>query len=1271
MPPGNPTAAADGARWAGPAALCVAGAITARAARSFFEKYLAEADISLGFQSENAFYYSFYSHLVRADSWWDGLCDLYADRLSEAPAEVNALRRFNIYQEALLGMAWRGAAAAVQSLGLAAAPDPARFYCASVFVAYFFGVLALLWNVRWNVWCVLVAGASYLNNLEDATHVAFMPPLRENFGIPLWFASCASLQWLHRQWSGARPSGLGAPRASLVLACSGFLLSWQFANFALSLQWAAVCAVAVSGATGWPFVVEVSRLYVVSVLLSSALRFGDLWAVRSVFFRLSLSAVVAGRILQAEKTRCDDRKHAAAPACLDSQLPSPARLLAALAAALGTAASVGWAARRLVARRDGEEALLDDAHIFEFVAFRFGLRPGPLGYHAALYEGQRSFSSPAWPDWEPLCTSLAAPAAALVAAVVLLKLLWRQRRRWCHDELACRDMFPEALLLALAGSVTPLFLVMLRYQILFVPHVVLLGSLAADSRLWPPRLRACGPLLGTGLRAAWLAVLLGRWVPRGPLEVRRGPHADELAERSDLLAWIAANTRDGDIVVSGMGLSALIRLHARRGVVCHPHYENTRLRERCHWVERINGWRSLKEYHGILRDRVLPGPWNSSGRILVAEKVQSCFGVDEAGRDVSEIIERNSPEQAEGVRGQKACEQLHLMAGGWAPPRGFQPLVVGRWYALVEVLEEPQRKGKPLQLSLESECRFARYLFEELSRSAEAQPFFLRLLGSHGQRAHELDVPCACAASYFWPPDVKVLVHRRALELRRGWADGALGCCELTPRAVDCLSAHARALHDAGDYMAAERYHGFATELLPGSAQPHGFRGFALLQDGRLEAALESFRRAAALEGSRASSTTGCGMVLALSGLGRFAEAREQLAAVARFDPRAGCMHAERGLRGLGASAELQPELEAYADLRLALRDYDGGISGWHSFLDSSASARYLTRRFRGSKVLFLGSADKHLNPALVSLKVLRRVHRCDWPAEFWIEAGELYRVDSAQREALALLGAELRVLPSPYAAWRGTFWHWRANLTQKWNQGPGADGKLQKYALKTLVLLLSSCSDCLFLDADNVALRAPSALFEGLAAHEAAVFWPDLWDEPAGSAAALWASLPPPAAPAHKTQESGQLVVRKSGRQALRALLLAALLAVRGDVFLEAIYGLEGGGLLCGYGDKDAFHLGFRLLGVPFRWGAPLPSVLVSSRDGSYVGQLQLGSDSGPLFLHGAHAKDNLMSLLRLGLDRCDFRSGQGGNLFRRQGRTTGVRHKLSQVRVDVLGRR
>ncbi|CAE8596285.1 unnamed protein product, partial [Polarella glacialis] len=117
------------------AAVLIAAGFSVRASDSFFSSVGGKHAID-SFQSENAFYYSFYKQVAESTSWAQALQLLREDSLSEAPFCINALRRFNIYQELVFGLAYR----CLYFLGL----DAAAFYCYCVFLVYGAGLLALL-----------------------------------------------------------------------------------------------------------------------------------------------------------------------------------------------------------------------------------------------------------------------------------------------------------------------------------------------------------------------------------------------------------------------------------------------------------------------------------------------------------------------------------------------------------------------------------------------------------------------------------------------------------------------------------------------------------------------------------------------------------------------------------------------------------------------------------------------------------------------------------------------------------------------------------------------------------------------------------------------------------------------------------------------------------------------------------------------------------------------------------------------------------------------
>ncbi|CAE7567570.1 dpy-19 [Symbiodinium sp. CCMP2592] len=1142
--------------------------IAARAASIFFGRQTS-SDVADSFGSENAFYYSFYRQFLDSS---DGFL---VDRYSEAPNSINALRRFNIYQELCLALLYQGMQSLTPSL-----PAAATFYCGGVFVLYGVGVFTLLWMAG-SIDAALLAAALYISCLKECSHVSWMPPLRENCAVPLWLLSCAALQDLHRRHE--QRTVTFREKLPLLLSFTGFLLLWQFSCFALLLQAGALHAMMLLQLISVDFLAVVSQLYVWSILLSSCLRLGDTWAVRSPLFCVSVASVVALRLY--------------------TERPRWQGLL------LGFVSWVAVAALLRLSLPPSE----DDAHIQSFLLFRVqGLLhdvlprlvavPGKLDYHAALYAGQRSFSSP----------SLRELPAPLFAAGLLGALA------------SIRCDFAAALRLFLGLATAPLFFLMLRYRMLFFPHLVLLGSSLAEipvGRFRRPLVVALLAMAEANLYRAGVS-----WSQGHQTQSRD----EEKVERERVMSWVRNHTSPEDILIGGMGTSALVRLHARRGIVCHPHYESARLRESCFWADKLVGHRSLAEYHDIISTKLLKG---ASRQAYVLVSLKDCFSVNEAGQSTSELVEMDEPWR---LTQPKTCDLLYRL-GFDGVPQGFQPRWLGRWYALLEVLADMKVPGKPLQPTSSRRCALGRYLLEEASEAEQARP----LLTSLSPKAlRKLPVACSCAAEMLGLSEVTHDAHARALQERDDPRAGAFGCCDVGPKFVACLSDKALRLMREASPSLAEIYFRKALEYTS-TPRAAGFLAFARLQAGMNREALATFRRTAELEGSSPTGTTFCGEASASAGLGDFDGAADAIRRADHADSRQRCSEHHAGLMRKAFEQPSQEWLRGYRKLQEAWGSV-GTVDGWRQFLQHPGVADSIQASIREgaekARVLFLGRPSVHLHSVVQILRVFREVHNLHWPAEFWIEAADASMLDDDASQRLQALGAVLRAVPSPQGEFPEDhpFWRWQARFAVHYRQNPEAVSRLRAYSLKPVVLALSDCDPCFFLDADNVPLRSPQELIPTLDEFPA-LFWPDFWSAPRTG---LWSSFP-----AAKSQESGQLMLRKTP-EVQEALLLAALLAVRLDIFLEAIYG-EQGHLMCGYGDKDVYQLAFRLLGVKFRMvGSSGPSVLVTA-GGDYAGLVQLDDDRQSLFAHASKAKERLWQLLQAdALQRCDLQEDQASNL-------------------------
>ncbi|EWC89041.1 hypothetical protein PFNF54_02163 [Plasmodium falciparum NF54] len=71
-----------------------------------FDRNYVEQKLSL--YSEESFYFSFYNDIVKSNTFGEGINYLLKDNRSEYPDTINAIKRFNIYPEIILGALWKG-----------------------------------------------------------------------------------------------------------------------------------------------------------------------------------------------------------------------------------------------------------------------------------------------------------------------------------------------------------------------------------------------------------------------------------------------------------------------------------------------------------------------------------------------------------------------------------------------------------------------------------------------------------------------------------------------------------------------------------------------------------------------------------------------------------------------------------------------------------------------------------------------------------------------------------------------------------------------------------------------------------------------------------------------------------------------------------------------------------------------------------------------------------------------------------------------------------
>ena len=237
--------------------------------------------------------------------------------------------------------------------------------------------------------------------------------------------------------------------------------------------------------------------------------------------------------------------------------------------------------------------------------------------------------------------------------------------------------------------------------------------------------------------------------------------------------------------------------------------------------------------------------------------------------------------------------------------------------------------------------------------------------------------------------------------------------------------------------------------------------------------------------------------------------------------------------------------------------------------------------RFTGKGVVICSGGLGYNSSAYVTIRRLRELG-CSLPIQVWY-LGEM-EYDAVWAETVKKYGVDFvdaRKLRDARGPYDWLFAHRRLN----------------GWEMKAYAIMHSPFREVLLLDADNMPLQNPEALFETPEYKDAGtILWPDLGRLPPGHRA--WSST----GVAYRDEpevESGQIVTDKS--RSWKALVLTHWMHNHSAYF----YGIW-------HGDKETFHLAWRRTDTPY-------AMPLHPADAGYVGHGQLQQDftGQPLFYH------------------------------------------------------
>ncbi|CAE7656161.1 PFK5, partial [Symbiodinium pilosum] len=545
-------------------------------------------------KTENAFYYSYYEEFVSAPDLGRAFNSALYDRRSEAPDTINALKRFNVYQEVICGAFYRFAAWLCGRQNLV---DPWYFFRSCSYALQGLGHVGLLRLAAAvggdGIFGGLVPGISlfiltFLHRHDfSRIHDVGMLELRENWAMPVilyqvWTLTkllmthpslCSQTTWEFLGWRWAF--------RSLTVVC---ILVWQFSAFAFLLQVSAafLCTLLACHPGARLAMNEVVNSHLVALTIAAVLLFGNELLVHHLLVTQCIAIKTVLWLRSAPRWR----------------------LLFWLDGAL---AVLMFVLLRIIQMPFATA----DEHVWELYANKMRtLFPSYLGkehheptFNTRLYNAVSVFDFISWKNievgFQTKVYHFAAAAALLQAGAFLVNILPHAG----HTKQTVGEGYSHAFSSSVLLVQTALFLVLgcfiSRLKCIGVPFLLVW----ATAGLAPRPLIAVCPMpaswpiraLRIGIFATAAALQLGQLVflaYKLPFIENRHTsiHADKSwpdGDRGEFFNWLVQHVPKDEIILAAMPLSAELRLTTPLRVAIHPQFEAQHLRDR---VQELYQW---------------------------------------------------------------------------------------------------------------------------------------------------------------------------------------------------------------------------------------------------------------------------------------------------------------------------------------------------------------------------------------------------------------------------------------------------------------------------------------------------------------------------------------------------------------------------------------------------------------------------------------------------------------------------------------------------------
>lgn len=594
--------------------------------RSTFFSALSNIEREMTFHSEQGLYYSYYKDMLAAiskkrnffEGFQHGYKLLTENDATEFPNIINVVKRFNVYPEIVLACAYKFYIYINEGFGYkerdlkqcnqwqlhdeqkteifscTGLGDPLHFYVQSVF--FLQGLLAcalflLCCTISNSIIGGLFGICVMFFNHSNFTRAMWTPPLRENISYPFFVLGLVAVI-----------KSLKAAKVTLVHMVAIFStsiifsLSWQFAPFALFTQASSLFAVYLLGYIPARTLICILLSTLSGLVVVSFLMYGNKFLLSS----LCVSNLLATLLV----LRCD--------ATNNPPLGFRNRLMRLLRQGL-----LCIILTFLI--KNGLAYILqttDDGHIFDILKTKF--MRDYYNFHSKLYTCSAEFNFLSGEYWE-YTTTLLLPSALIVLIGIIVKMFLEDQvskiqkpTHTINSEMRTpqrtQDVLPAEqgvfskdmdVLVYLLFQTLWTFLMaalVMRLKLFLTTQLIVTGSvLFCNEEFFSFFVRrlSFGPKTQasiTTVRLGLIGLLIAGMSVQGIANINNSISNSRTAENPDLeyvLKAISGHSPSNASFASVMPICAAIKLSTGRRVTCHPHYEDTNIRNRMFELSKV------------------------------------------------------------------------------------------------------------------------------------------------------------------------------------------------------------------------------------------------------------------------------------------------------------------------------------------------------------------------------------------------------------------------------------------------------------------------------------------------------------------------------------------------------------------------------------------------------------------------------------------------------------------------------------------------------------